>query len=101
VTTSPFPDSRPLADLLAGPMEVTFPPVPEGPSGWQMTLSDVVMLVRMPDGVCAWGRGATNGEAEADARRNWLRWKRAHTAPLAVDGHEYRRRCKARARRHR
>lgn len=95
--TSPFPDSRPFSDLLAGPMDVSFPPVPEAASGWRMTgLSDVVLLLRMPDGTCAWGRGATNEGAEADARRTWRAWK--FGPPMR---REYRRRVKARGRRRR
>jgi hypothetical protein len=96
----PFPDSRPFSGLLAEPMTVSFPPVPEGASGWRMTgLSDVVLLARMPDGNCALGCGATDAEAMAGARRNWRKWKRANAGPLAVDGREYQRRLRARRRR--
>lgn len=92
---------KPLTDLGA-PMRVTLPPVPDGATGWRVTgLSEVVVLARMPDGNCVWGRGATGDDAMADARRAWVRWKRGHAGPLAVDGHAYRRRCKARTRRHR
>jgi hypothetical protein len=97
VTLSPVPDSRPLAALLAEPVTVNFPPVPEGASGWRVTgLSDVVLLARMPDGNCARGRGATDAEAMADARRAWRAWKYGPGMRR-----EYRRRLKARRRRRR
>lgn len=54
------------------------------------------MLVRMPDGTCAWGTGLTYGEAEADACRVWRNWK--FGPPMR---REYRRRLKARRRRKR
>jgi hypothetical protein len=93
----PFPDSRPFTDLLSEPATMSFPPVPEGASGWRMTgLSDVVLLARMPDGNCALGCGATSGEARADARRAWRNWK--FGPPMR---REYRRRLKARRRRRR
>lgn len=94
--STPYPDSGPL-DLGSPVMDVTLPPVPEGASGWRMTgLSDVVLLLRMPDGTCAWGRGATTAEAMAGARRAWRDWK--YGPPMR---REYRRRQKARGRRRR
>jgi hypothetical protein len=54
------------------------------------------MLVRMPDGTCAWGAGLTYDEAEADACRVWRNWK--FGPPMR---REYRRRLQARRRRNR
>lgn len=95
MTASPFPDSRPLADLVDG-TEPAWPVLPGGPQGWTISVSHAMILARMPDGNFAEGVGETIGDATADALRNWLRWKRAHAGRLAVDGREYRRRRNAR-----
>lgn len=103
MTASPFPDSRPFSELIEESRPFAGYTV-SGPPGSQVTftsmgLTQVWLLARMPDGLCAEGRGRTDAEAMADARRNWRRWKRAHAGPLAVDGRQYQRRLKARRRR--
>jgi len=64
-----------------------------------LVLGPINLAVVMPDGNAAWGEGATHDEAEADARQRWNRWKRTNPRPLPIDGREYSRRRKARARR--
>jgi hypothetical protein len=65
----------------------------------RLVLGPVNLAVVMPDGRAAWGQGDTFDEAKADARQRWARWKRTNPLPLPIDGREYSRRRKARARR--
>lgn len=62
-----------------------------------LTWGPAWLIWRSLDGRCFNGEGADIGEAMRDARRKW----RGSPLPLAVNGHEYRRRQAARARRRR
>ena len=62
-----------------------------------MGLTDVLEIhAVMPDGLFAEGTKPTTEDAQADARRRWRKWKRAHPGPLAVDGTDYQRRLRSR-----
>lgn len=99
MTSAPFAGSLPLSGL-ADDAEIPWPALPEGATGWRSYgLMQVWMPARMPDGSTVEGMGDSIEAAEADARRCWLRWKRAHAGRLAVDGAEYRRRSRNRRRR--
>ena len=82
-------------------MTAELTPLPEDAPYRFIGMTDVWLIARTPDGMSAEGCGATTADALADAMRRWRRWKRAHAGKLAVDGHEYRRRMRARARRRR
>lgn len=101
MTAVPFPDSAALSAAdLADDAAIPWPALPEGTAGWRsFGLTQAWVTARMPDGRLVEGMGETIEKAEADARRSWLRWKRAYAGPLAVDGHEYRRRMRNRRRR--
>jgi hypothetical protein len=98
MTGSPFPDSRPLADLT-GDSPAAWPAIPDGVTYRQVGEPFCYVMLIMPDKTLAEGTGISMEAADADARRNWLRWKRAHAGRLAVDGREYRRRARNRRRR--
>lgn len=73
---------------------IDWPVLPE--TAW---VSPVWVLARMPDRSSWVGGGATAEEAAADARRHWLRQKRACPGRLAADGCGYQRRLRSRRRR--
>lgn len=89
----------PLGDLLAAGVDTIDL---TGTPGWQYVAPGPAwtwLMALMPDGSFWEGAGATSEEAKADARRNWVRWKRGNAGPLAVDGRAYQRRLANRRRR--
>lgn len=97
MTADRFPGSASFGSLREAAIDtIEVPP----PPGWRyFGLSPVWLLALMPDGLFCEGTGETTEDAKADARRNWRKWKRGHTGPLAVDGREYQRRLRSRRRR--